>query len=235
MSDSLTIMPNNRSNVKNLVAIALLSASMTGQAIADEFENDFYGSSASSDISGKFYAGMDLAYATFGGSIYPSTAGLRIVGGYNITSMFAVEAGYAMLSSSSNNCDYGGCGYGGYGYGYGGYGYGYGYGYPPTLASYSFDTNSLQIAAVGSYPINDAASVSLKLGLDRNTMNYSSTDNSGNPLPSISGSRSNRMYGIGGQYDVGDGIVIRMQYEDLGELVSGIGMRMISLGGIYNF
>jgi hypothetical protein len=219
-------MPETRNTMRNLVSVVLLSTSMTCPAIAGEFD-DFDGSPVSTDVSGKFYIGADFASASFGGSNYPSTSGLRVVGGYNFTPMFAVEAGYAMLSSSSDNCYYGGYGYG--------YGYGYSYPYPPTLASYSFDTNSLQIAAVGSYPINDAASVSLKLGMDRNTMNYSSTDNSGNPLPSISGSKSNRMYGIGGQYNVGSGIVIRLQYEDLGELVPGIGMRMVSIGGAYNF
>lgn len=227
MSDSLTAMSKNRSSVKKLAIVALLSASMTCPVMADEYSNPFDSFPVSTDNSGKFYLGVDLASASFGGSIYSSTSGLRIVGGYNITSMFAIEAGYAMLSSSSNNCNYG-CDYGGYGYGYG-------YGYPPTLASYSFDTNSLQIAAVGTYPINDAFSISGKLGLDRNSMSYSSTDNAGNNLPTISGSKSNRMYGIGGQYDMGSGIIIRMQYENLGELVSGIGMRMISLGGIYNF
>ena len=215
--------------MKKRVIVALLSVVASFTAVAD----DFYDYPAPDDNAGKFYAGLDMASASYGGSFYPSTTGLRIAGGYNFTPVLAIEAGYAMLSSSSNNCNYG-CGYGGYGgYGYGGYGYG-GY-YPQPMASYSFNASSLQLAAVVTLPVSDAISLSAKFGMDRNSMSYDSTDNNGNNLPTISGATSNRMFGVGAQYNLGGGFVVRTQYEDLGNLVPGVGMRMISLGGVYNF
>lgn len=208
---------------KLAAAVPLLSAFILCPAMADEFD----GYPDATDNTGKYYFAVDLASATYGGSVYPSTAGLRLAGGYNLTSMFSVEAGYAMLSSSSDNCAYG-CGY------YGGYGY-YGYGYPVPLASYSFSSSSLQVAGIVSFPLSDAFSLSGKLGYAYNSMSYESTDNNGNPLPTISGSQSNRLYGIGAQYSLAGGIVFRAQYEDLGKVMPGIGMRMMSIGAVFNF
>jgi hypothetical protein len=218
--------------MKALATISLVSLLVACSAQADEFDAFF----DPADNAGKFYAGVDLATATYGGSIYPSNSGLRIAGGYNVTSIFAIEAGYAMLSNSNSSSNNNNCGYGcGYGGGYGGYGGYPGYGYPMPLASYAFDTSSLQIAAVVNYPIIDGFSISGQLGFDHNSMNYASTDNNGNSLPTISGSHSNLMYGIGVQVNMGDGIDFRAQYENLGYLAPGIGMRMLSIGGIYNF
>ncbi len=215
--------------MKKRAIVVLLSAVVSFSAVAD----DFYDYPAPDDNAGKFYAGLDMASASYGGSFYPSTTGLRVAGGYNFTPELAIEAGYVMLSSSSNNCNYG-CGYGGgYGY-YGGGGY-YGYPYAQPMASYSFNVSSLQLAAVATLPVSDAISLSAKFGMARNSMSYDSTDNNGNNLPTISGSTSNRMFGVGAQYNVGGGFVVRAQYEDLGNLVPGVGMRMISLGGVYNF
>lgn len=211
--------------MKKLTIVALLSGLMIQPAWSD----DFYDFPAVDDYAGKFYGGVDLASASYGGSFYPSSTGIRIAAGYNILSTLAIEVGYAMLSSSSNNCSYG-CGYGGYGYGYSYYPYP-----PPPMSSYSFNSSSLQIAAVGSYPISDAFSIFGKFGFDNNSMNYASTDMNGNNLPTISGSQHNRLYGFGGQYNVGGGVVIRAQYEDLGNVAPSIGMRMISIGGVYNF
>ena len=222
--------------MKKLTLSALLFVLVSLPALAD----DFYDYPETDDYSGLFYAGADIASATYGGSFFPSTTGIRLDAGYNITSLFAVEAGYAMMSSTSNSCNYG-CGYGsGYGYGYyNGYGspgyYNPGYGYAPPLASYSFNSSSIQIALVATYPISDEFSISAKFGFDNNSMSYDSTDNAGNPLPTLSDSQSNHLYGIGGQYNLGDGVVIRGQYEDLGYITTGVDMRMFSLGGVYNF
>lgn len=211
----------NMHTAKKIAAILLLSAFILCPAMADGFD----GYPDATNNAGKYYFAVDLASATYGGSVYPSTAGLRLAGGYNFTSMFSVEAGYAMLSSSSDNCAYG-CGY------YGGYGY---YGYPATLASYSFSSSSLQVAGIVSFPVSDAFSISGKLGYACNSMSYESTDSNGNSLPTISGSQSNRLYGIGAQYSLGGGILFRAQYENLGKLLPGIGMRMMSIGGVFNF
>lgn len=215
-------MPKNAA-MKRLAALPLLTALTLCPAMADEFD----GYPDATDNAGKYYFAVDLASATYGGSVYPSTSGLRLAGGYNFTSMFSVEAGYAMLSSSSDNCAYG-CGY------YGGYGY-YGYGYPVPLASYSFNSSSLQVAGIVNFPLSDAFSLSGKLGYAYNSMSYESTDSNGNSMPTISGSQSNRLYGIGAQYGLGGGIVFRAQYEDLGKLLPGIGMRMMSIGAVFNF
>lgn len=222
--------------MKKLSLTLLLSALVCLPAVAD----DFYDYPATDDYSGRFYAGIDLAAANYGGSFFPGTTGVQLNAGYNISSLFAVEAGYAMMSSTSNNCNYG-CDYGsGYGYGYSnGYGnpgyYTPGYGYTPPQASYSFSTNTIQIAFTATYPLSDEFYISGKFGFDNNSMTYDSTDNNGNPLPTISDSRSNRLYGIGMQYNIGEGAIIRGQYEDLGYITTGVDMRMFTLGGIYNF
>ena len=213
--------------MKKLAIVVLLSGFVVHPVWAD----DFYDFPVLDDNAGRFYAGADMVSATYSGSFFPSTAGLRITGGYNFSAAFAIETGYAILSNTSNNCNYG-CGYGG-GYGYGGYN-----NYPPqyaSYASYAFNASSLQIAAIGKYPLSDAFSIFGKIGFDHNSMNYASTDNNGNNLPTISGSQSNRLYGIGGEYNMGEGIVLRTDFEDLGNVAPGVGMRMISLGGVYNF
>ena len=213
--------------MKKLSLSILLSALVCLPALAD----DFYDYPPTDDYSGRFYAGIDLASATYGGSFFPSTMGFRLNAGYNITSLFAVEAGYAMMSSTNNSCNYG-CNYGS------GYNNGYGnpyYGYTPPQNTYSFNTNTIQIALTGTFPISDAFSLSGKLGFDNNSMTYDSTDNLGNPLPTLSDSRSNHLYGFGMQYNIGDGAVIRALYEDLGYITTGVDMRMFTLGGIYNF
>ena len=220
--------------MKKLTLSILLSALVSLPALA----GDFYDYPETDDYTGRFYTGVDIASANYSGSIYPGATGFRLNAGYNITSLFAVEAGYAMMSSTNNSCDYG-CGYGsGYGNGNGYYTPGYynpGYGYAPPLNTYTFNSNSIQIALIANYPVGDEFSITAKVGFDNNTMSYDSTDNNGNALPTISDSRSNPLYGIGGQYNFGDGIIIRGQYEDLGYITTGVDMRMISLGGIFNF
>lgn len=218
--------------MKKLALFVLLSNLISFSVRAD----DYYNKSTSDGYAGMFYAGVDIASANYGGTFFPSTTGINFLGGYNITSQLAIEAGYAMMSSTSSSCNYGcGYGYGGSGYYNQGYGNGYGYGYAPPQSSYSFNTSTLQIALVATLPITDEISVSAKYGFDNNSMNYDSTDNVGNPLPTISDSQSNHLYGIGGQYNLGQGVILRLQYEDLGYITAGVRMSLYSFGGTFNF
>lgn len=199
--------------MKKIAIVALLSACVATPALADN--------------SG-FYGAVDLGSATFSNALggpksttsFPNQPSARLAGGYNVSSMFAVEAGYARFGGSTIIAVAPGIG----------------------NANQTLSPSSVYFAAVGNYPINETFSLFGKLGLANSRIGYSYTDTLGNSSSQV-GSNTNLMYGIGGQYNINSKWGIRAQYENFGKVLVGIGtypgenigLKMVSIGGVYNF
>ena len=100
-----------------------------------------------------------------------------------------------------------------------------------SYAGVDYKVKSTQIAATGTYPINEQFDVFAKLGYAANKL---STDATCDQC-----SKSDFMYGIGAQYNFNKQFGIRLQYEDIGK-VTDTGTddpkaTNVSLGVVYNF
>lgn len=172
------------------------------------------------------YVAVDLGQVSFSGDTTAQYGGtflnpsaLRIGGGYHLSQYLSVEGGYSIVGDStvSNAGTTGG------------------------TATETIKASSLQVAAVGTYAIDDRFTVFGKLGLANDTADYSCSVS--NPsfvcgLSSASGSKTNLMFGLGGQYNINRHFGIRAQYEDLGTVSfagNSIGIKAISVGGVFNF
>lgn len=196
-----------------IVAVALLSAFVATPALADN--------------SGKFYVAGDLGSASFsnannpvvaqGGQTFKNPGALRIAGGYHISPMLAVEAGYLMLGDSTINY---------------------------TNASFTSKNTALQIAAVGTFAVAPTFDLIGKLGMSMNSNKLVGTG-AGSFINSSTSSTS-LMFGIGAQYNVNKQVSIRVQYEDFGKFKTNdgplppvtswdMGVSMFSVGVAYNF
>ena len=200
-------------NHEKIAIVALLSACVATPVSADN--------------SG-FYGAMDLGSASLSNAVdgfrpatsFPNPLAARIAGGYNFSSMFAVETGYARFGGSTIVTA------------------------APGMANtnQTLSPSSVYCSAIGTYPINETFSLFGKLGLANSRIAYSYTDALGNSSSQV-GSNTNLMYGIGGQYNVNSKWGIRAQYENFGKVLVGIGtnlgenigLKMVSIGGVYNF
>lgn len=156
------------------------------------------------------YVALDLqnwSATNTGGGGNPGM-GLRIGGGYRFTQNIGVEVNYAQSGNSSNFVGGG---------------------------NYKVDT--IQLAAVGTYPINPMFDVFAKLGVSNNKVSFSS------PAACSAGATCNKtdlMFGIGAQYNINQQWGVRLMYEDLGKTTKSVpggdvGVSTISLGGVYAF
>jgi OmpA-OmpF porin, OOP family len=97
----------------------------------------------------------------------------------------------------------------------------------------SYKVKSTQIAAVGTYPINEQFDVFAKLGYAANKLTGDAISGCNNC------SKNDLMYGIGGQYNINKQIGIRLQYESLGKVedsgTDDSSATNVSLGVVYNF
>jgi OmpA-OmpF porin, OOP family len=97
----------------------------------------------------------------------------------------------------------------------------------------SYKVNSTQIAAVGTYPINEQFDVFGKLGYAANKLTGDAISGCNNC------SKNDLMYGIGGQYNINKQFGIRLQYESLGKVEDSgsndSSATNFSLGVAYNF
>lgn len=171
------------------------------------------------------YVAVDLGQASFsnanggpnGTTAFPNPGSLRIGGGYHFSQYVGVEAGYSIIGDSTINSTITGVG----------------------TATETLKTKSLNVAAVGTYPINDMFNVFGKLGLANTKIDYTLTSNFG-ATGSASASKTNLMFGLGGQYNINQHFGIRAQYEDFGKVQfagtgPNVGVKVISVGGVYNF
>jgi OOP family OmpA-OmpF porin len=95
----------------------------------------------------------------------------------------------------------------------------------------SYSVSSFQAAAVGTLPINPMFDLYAKLGLASNTV--------GGAVCSASCSKTDLMFGFGGQFNINKQVGIRLEYDDLGHAtdsgVDDIAVSTISVGVVYNF
>jgi OmpA-OmpF porin, OOP family len=196
--------------MKKIVIATLLSAFIAAPAVAaDE----------------GFYVGADLGAVSYSNATvpnqtesYPNPGSVRIAGGYNFVPYLGVEVAYSVIGDST--VDY-------------------------SNASTILKASVLQVAAVGTYSINDKFDVFGKLGMASNSVKVSGSG----AAAGLGGSASttNLMFGFGGQYNINQHFGIRAQYVDFGkakmtatlsgvaQTPSSIGIKVIYVGGVYNF
>lgn len=115
---------------------------------------------------------------------------------------------------------------------------------PSATITEKLKTSSLQVAAVGTYSINERFDVFGKLGLASTKIDYTASVTNATftagTITYSTVSKTNLMFGIGGQFNINKHFGIRAQYQDLGTIRSpgttkDIKTTIISVGGVYNF
>jgi OOP family OmpA-OmpF porin len=150
------------------------------------------------------YVALDVQNwsATNTGALGNPGVGLRIGGGYRFTENWGVEANYAQSGKSTS------------------------------VAGADYKFTALQLAATGTYPINNQFDVYAKLGFSANKFDVT---------PSVaSNSKTSFLYGVGGQYNINQQWGVRLEYENLGDTTNFAGGNQvsastISIGGVYSF
>lgn len=155
-----------------------------------------------------YYVAIDLGRSTAKDICTGLTAGVsgctdtaalfRVAGGYQFgprlpplrgferKPMFGVEASYGAYDNASAGTVFG--------------------------SSVDWQISGLQLSGIGTFPIADAFSLLLKLGIARTDIKLSGV---GVSVDSVS---TNLAYGVGAQYDFTKNISARFQYENLGDV-----------------
>ncbi len=191
-----------------------------------------FGAMASSALAEGLYVAVDAGVMSYSNTHILSSWGLdfnpgaaiTIGGGYNFNKYLGVEAGFSNTSDSKITTS----------------------GF--INATETLKSSATQFSVVGSIPFNDHFSLFGKLGKANTKVDYSYS--SSGTSASASGTKSNTMFGIGGQYNFNKRWGLRVQYMDLGKTQVGpvmangvaqagttgdIGMSLFSVGGLYNF
>lgn len=98
----------------------------------------------------------------------------------------------------------------------------------------SYKAEAFQIAATGTYPINDQFDVFAKLGASANKISTSGFNLS-------SSSKTDLLWGVGGQFNIDPHWGVRLQYEGLGKGTGSnpggtdFSLSTLSLGAVYAF
>jgi len=175
--------------MKKITLVALLSVCIATPALADN--------------TGKFYIAADLGHASysnttvpaagpFAATTFPNPNMFTIAGGYHFSQMLAAEIGYTKFGDST--ISYAGVG-------------------DATLGMHS-----VQVAAVGTYPLNPQFDLIGKLGFSNNTANLTGTG--GFASINSSNSKTDLLIGVGAQYNVTSQTSIRVQYESFGKFTN---------------
>jgi OOP family OmpA-OmpF porin len=157
----------------------------------------------------------------------PSNPGaIRFAGGYHFTEYLGVEAGYSTIGNSTTDTN---LGFG-------------------ASTSETMKASSFQISAVGTYPINDKFDLFAKIGAANTKLDYTYSAIGATPTSgSGSATKTNLLIGVGAQYNINQHFGIRASYEDFGKtnLVASFsdgstgsanfGLKVFSVGGVYNF
>ena len=143
------------------------------------------------DNTGKYYVAGDFGSAIYNNvtvqaRTYPNPWMLRVAGGYHFSPSLAMEVGYSMFTDSSL----------------------------PGGATIS--ASSFQIAAVGSFPVNDEFDFTAKIGLANNNHTLDG-ELMGATVRSFSSSHTDLLFGIGTQFHVNPHITVRAQCDSFGE------------------
>ena len=96
----------------------------------------------------------------------------------------------------------------------------------------TYKISATQLAVIGTYPINPDFDIFAKLGMSANKVSLSAgTCNSC--------SKTDVLFGVGGQYNINQQVGIRLQYESLGKATNSgtndITASTLSLGVVYAF
>jgi len=195
--------------MKKIASALLLSAAISAPAFAAD-----QGAFVNADLGQVSYSN---ATSSLGTTAFPNPGTIRIGGGYHFSPYLGVEAGYSIIGDSTINTTFLGA-----------------------TVNEKLKSSSMQVAAVGTYPINDSFNVFGKLGLSNTKIDYTATVN-GVSVGSSSASKTNLMFGLGGQFNINQHFGIRAQYEDFGKVqfsgvgAPNVGVKAISVGGVYNF
>lgn len=117
----------------------------------------------------------------------------KLFAGYEINKYFAIEGGYADLGEPKVNVTY-----------------------PGGWDKGTQESSAWFVVGKGTLPISEQFNVFGKVGVTRNKVKSTWTDNTGGKN-STSDSRSRAMYGVGAEYNVTKQVGIRMEYENFGK------------------
>lgn len=96
----------------------------------------------------------------------------------------------------------------------------------------TYKVKAAQLAVVGTYPVNPQIDVFAKLGMSANSVSVSAG-------PCTSCSKTDLLFGIGGQYNFTPNWGARLMYENLGKATNSgtndMSASTISLGAVYAF
>jgi OOP family OmpA-OmpF porin len=164
---------------------------------------------ALADNTGRFYVAGDLGTASYSNmSPFPNPGVFRIAGGYHFSPMLAAELGYSVFGDSTVS---------------------------DPLGSIKLSASSLQIAAVGSLPLNEQFDLIGKIGLASNSEKFTG---SGSYAGGASYSESDLLIGLGAQFNVNSRVSVRLLYDSYGKFDNypdPMKATSISLGVAYNF
>jgi OOP family OmpA-OmpF porin len=180
------------------------------------------------------YVAVDVGQAAFSGADFagpnsnvnflnPGT--LHLTGGYHFNQNLGLEGGLVANADSSVTT------------------IGFGASSTETLKS-----SALYVAAVGTLPISSKFDLFGEVGLASTKIDYTSTGNLFGNL-SVSGSKTNVMFGLGGRINFSQHWGMRIKYENFGKTdlafpagwlaatatTKSIGLSTFTVGGIYSF
>jgi len=174
------------------------------------------------DVGPATFSGADFGAANTGVS-YPNPGSFHITGGYHFDQNLGVEGGIVSVGDSTvNTVNLGG--------------------------SETLKTSVWYVAATGTFPVSNQFDLFGKLGLASTKIDYT-TGGLFTPA-TFSGSKTNLMFGLGGQYNFNQNWGLRVQYENFGKtdisfpagwfaigpgMTKSIGLSTFTVGGVYNF
>lgn len=166
-------------------------------------------------FAGNTYVGGSVGRAEHklsieGDSVSDSTTGSKLVGGFQVTPMVGVEAGYVYLGESKISAD---------------------------GASAGAEPKSLYLAVTGTLPLSPVASAFVKLGAARTkTGVYASYQGQ---LESAQHLENSVVAGIGASYAISKQVSLVAEYEHFGKIIKGedesLKADLLSVGVRFNF
>ncbi len=201
-------------------AVALISSVMAAPVFAANEGGYVALDAGPAAFSGADFAGPNANFT------FPNPGSFHISAGYHFTPNVGVEGGLVTVGNSTVTS------------------IGFGASNTETL-----ETSALYVAATGILPVSSKFDLFAKLGLANTKIDYTSTGNLFTNL-SLSGSKTNLMFGLGGQFNFNRHWGLRVQYENFGKtdltfpanfLAAGpaqtksIGLSTFTVGGVFSF
>lgn len=200
--------------MKKIISAALLSSVVISvPALAADS-----GAYVAADL-GQIQFGSNLTGGPTGDEAFPNPVAITVGGGYRFNEFLGVEAGYVIAGESKIETVIVGFG----------------------SMTQTVKTSVMHVAAVATLPISDKFAVFGKLGMADGKLDYSVSTDFGYSA-SASASGTNLMYAVGAQFNINKKFGIRAQYADFGKVKADactvdceVGLKSISVGGVFNF